>query len=211
MSRSPSKRFILKRDTPDRQKSRRRSWTTLRPACETLDDRQLLATVAPVATKILIPPAAAIGKAAFASAGDSASNQAALSAFAQQVQQGLAPTLTVEFGTPAASGPAGTVVMPDVAYSSGLGYGWLSDPGRIHFHNGAVIGRSGDFEVDIPAGTYDVTVTPAASPDLSAGSQVAAYAAGNTLGGPGGSSRTPARYTRSPCARPCSRAAPATG
>jgi hypothetical protein len=123
--------------------------------------------------------------AAMAFAGDAAGNQAALSAFAQQVQQGLSPTLTVDFGTPSASDPAGTVVMPAASYSPGLGYGWLSDPGKIKIRNGVATGRSGDFEIDVPPGTYDVTVTPAASPYIAAGSQVTAFAAGDTLGGPG--------------------------
>jgi hypothetical protein len=103
---------------------------------------------------------------------------------ARDVQQGLAPTLTVDFGTAAASVPAGTVVMPVAAYSSGLGNGWLSDPGKIKIQGGEATGRSGDFEIDVPPGTYDVTVTPVASLVLSAGSQVTAFAVGDTLDGP---------------------------
>jgi hypothetical protein len=141
---------------------------TFRPACSELEGRVVLsaATVA-------------------ASANDPTANQAALAAFGQEVQQGQTPTMTVDFGTPAASDPAGTVVMPAAAYSSSLGYGWLSDPGNVRIHDGTATGRSGDFEIDVPPGTYDVTVAPAASPDLSAGSQVTAFAAGDTLGGPG--------------------------
>jgi hypothetical protein len=141
---------------------------TFRPSCAGLEERLVLSATAVAA-----------------SAGDPTANQSALSAFGQEVQQGLTPTLTVDFGTPAAAAPAGTVVMPAAAYSSSLGYGWLSDPGNLRIHDGTTTGRSGDFEIDVPPGTYDVTVTPAASPHLSTGSQVTAFAAGDTLGDPG--------------------------
>ncbi len=140
-----------------------------RPACLGLEGR-----VVPSGT------AATMG-----AAGDPAANKAILTAFANQVREGLAPTLTVDFGTPAASEPTGTVVMPDAAYSSSLGYGWLSNPGKLQIQNGAVTGRSGNFEIDVPPGTYDIQISPAASSNISAGSAVTAFAAGNTLGEPG--------------------------
>ena len=121
--------------------------------------------------------------AAVASAGAPASNLAALAAFGEQARQGLTPTLTVRFGEATAS--AGTLVLPDASYSAGLGYGWLSNPGKITIRDGVATGRSGDFELDVPPGTYDVTVTPAASRDRGLDSQVTAFAAGDTLGGPG--------------------------
>ena len=89
-----------------------------RPACLGLEGR-------------VVPSGSAASAAAVASAGDSAANQAALSTFAAEVQQGLAPTLTVDFGIAATSEPAGTVVMPVAAYSFSLGYGWLSNPGKL--------------------------------------------------------------------------------
>src|ERR1700728_4594026 len=78
---------------------------TFRPACSELEGRVVLS-------------AAAVA----ASANDPTADQAGLAAFGQEVQQGQTPTMTVDFGTPAASTPAGTVVMPAAAYSSSLGY-----------------------------------------------------------------------------------------
>ena len=128
----------------------------------------------------------ATATAAVATAADVAANQVALSAFGEDVQQGSQSTLTIDFGTQAASGPnsAATVVLPAVAYSASLGFGWLSNAGKVEIQNGVASGRSGDFEVDVPPGTYDVTITPAASANISSGSEVTAFARGNTLGGP---------------------------
>jgi hypothetical protein len=123
--------------------------------------------------------------AAAATAGNAAANQAALSAFAREVQQGGLRALTVNFGTPAASSPPGTVVLPAAAYSASLGYGWLSNPSAVQIQDGVASGRSADFEIDVPPGTYDVTVSPVASPNISAGSEVTAFSTGNTIGGPG--------------------------
>jgi hypothetical protein len=138
-----------------------------RPACRGLEERLVLS-----------------GSVAAAASDGLTSNVEALSSFSGEVERGHAPTLTVDFGTPSDSAPAGTVVMPSAAYSSSAGYGWLSDPGKIQVKGDVVTGRSGDFELDVPPGTYDITVTPAASAHLSAGSQVTAFATGNTLGGP---------------------------
>jgi len=79
----------------------------------------------------VVPSGASSAAAAVASAGNSAASQAAVSAFAEEVPQGLAPTLTGDFGIPATSEPGRTVVMPDAACSSSLGYGWLSSPGKL--------------------------------------------------------------------------------
>jgi hypothetical protein len=144
-----------------------------RPACAALEERVVLS-------------AAAATAAAVAPAGDPSANEAALSAFGQAVKQGTAPTLTVDFGTPSASQPAGTVVMPAGAYSSNLGYGWISHFDPTQILDGAATGAAGDFEIDVPPATYDVTIAPAtSSPSLSTGSQVTAFAADNPLGGPG--------------------------
>jgi hypothetical protein len=134
---------------------------------------------------VLSSGAASATAGGLASAGDVSSGPAILAAFGQEVQQGLAPTLTVDFGTTAASGPAGTLDLPIAAYSSSLGYGWLSNLNALEIQNGAVTGKNGDFEIDVPPGTYDVTVSPTTSPSISTGSLVAAFAADNTLGGPG--------------------------
>jgi hypothetical protein len=133
----------------------------------------------------VVPSGAAATAATVSAAGDPAANEAALSAFAGELQEGRTPTLTVDFGTPIASQPAGTVVIPLAAYSSSLGYGWLSNPSKLQIQNGAVSGRSGDFEIDVPPGIYDITIAPATSSNISAGSQVTGFAAANTLGGPG--------------------------
>ena len=137
-----------------------------RPACLGLEEKLVLS-----------------GSVAAAAAG-ATSNVEALSSFSGEVEQGHAPTLTVDFGTPSDSAPAGTVVMPSAAYSSSAGYGWLSDPGKIQVKGGVVTGRSSDFELDLPPGTYDITVAPAGSPHLSSGAQVTAFATGSSLGGP---------------------------
>lgn len=140
-----------------------------RPACAVLEGRIVLSGSA----------------AAVASAGGPGGNVAALAAFAQQVRQGQAPTLTVDFGTPSDASPAGTIVMPAASYSPGLGYGWISDPGEVKVRGGVATGRSGDFEIDVPPGTYDVTVTPQAARDHDLNSLVTAFAAGDATGGPG--------------------------
>jgi hypothetical protein len=64
MVRSPWKRLVLQGDMPIGQTSRRRPLTKLSPGCEALDHRQLLSTVAPAAPGFLVPPAAAVRKAA---------------------------------------------------------------------------------------------------------------------------------------------------
>jgi hypothetical protein len=64
MVRSQWKRFILERDISIAQSFRRRRQTNLSPGYETLDDRQLLSTVAAAAAELLVPPAASVRTAA---------------------------------------------------------------------------------------------------------------------------------------------------
>jgi hypothetical protein len=64
MIRLPWKRFVLDRDTPVGQGSRRRRLTKLSAGCEALDGRQLLSTVVSAATEFSMPPAGVVANAA---------------------------------------------------------------------------------------------------------------------------------------------------
>ena len=108
-----------------------------------------------------------------ASAGAAASSRATVASFAKQVRDGLSPTLTIDFGSQTTPTPAGTINVPVVRYSSGLGYGWrgaassaMGPIGRLKASDGAIAGSNSDFEIDLPRGTYDVTVNLAAAANL---------------------------------------------
>jgi hypothetical protein len=64
MVRSSWKMFVLDRDTPGGQGSRRRRQAKLSVGCEALDGRQLLSTVVPAATEFSMPPPAVVTNAA---------------------------------------------------------------------------------------------------------------------------------------------------
>jgi hypothetical protein len=64
MVRSPWKMFVLDRNTPGGQGSRRRRQTKMSVGCEALDGRQLLSTVVPTAAEFSMPPPAVVTNAA---------------------------------------------------------------------------------------------------------------------------------------------------
>ena len=122
------------------------------------------------------------------SATVAASGRATVAAFANQVREGLAPTLTVDFGSQTTPAQAGTINVGVVPYSAGQGYGWrraaswaIGPLSQLKAGDGAIAGKNGDFEIDLPRGTYDVTINLAAeaNPAPSPLTQVEAYSRGN--------------------------------
>jgi hypothetical protein len=121
------------------------------------------------------------------SAAVAASGRATVAAFASQVRDGLTPTLTVNFGSQTTPAPAGTINVGVVPYSAGQGYGWqrasswaVGPLSQLHATDGMITGKNSDFEIDLPKGTYDVTINLASQANPSSPlTQLEAYSRGN--------------------------------
>ncbi len=113
-------------------------------------------------------------------------DRATVASFANEVRDGLSPTLTVDFGSQTTPTQVGTINVGVVPYSAGRGYGWrgaaswaIGRLSQLKATDGAITGKNSDFEIDLPKGTYDVTLNLAAEANPAPLTEIQVYSQGN--------------------------------
>ena len=145
--------------------SRRKSyWCQL----EIMEDRLVLSQVTVGATPTPTAIVASNSTTAATSASTAITSPTPLSTFQQNVLQGVTSPLLIEYGPSGSVVPQGVVAASSQGYSSAQGYGWVGTvdtSGNVTGLTAAstsagasVSGTSGQFRVDLPNGTYNVSL-----------------------------------------------------